>query len=291
MSMLKEKILQSAIRLFAEKGYQSTSIQDIADDCSIAKGSLYKHFSSKEELYINILEKRQQAMVEAVDRIRRMQLAPRDTFLEEIAYQFDFYVEHGYYISRDHNELPPVNNERIETVINQIRRNMFLYYGDILSRHYGPVIEDWKWDMTAMLSGLIREYTFHLLFGHKPMKKKQLALFIAERMDDLMQGLQARSSTPILTDNLMTEYLQVDLKRLYISLKVRSEALIDMVLSIIPDIAAPNQRKKELLEVASMLKDELAKEQPRSFLLRALIRDLEAESELSFYMNQLQQFI
>lgn len=172
MSVLKEKILESAIRLFAEKGYQATSIQDIADDCSIAKGSLYKHFSSKEELYISILEKRQQDMIDAVDHIRKMQLPTKETYLEELAYQFDFYMEHGYYISRDHNELPPVNNDKIESVLNGMRRSMFLYYQDILLRRYGPGIEEWKWDATAMLSGLIREYTFHLLFGYLPIDKK-----------------------------------------------------------------------------------------------------------------------
>ncbi|MFB5675080.1 TetR/AcrR family transcriptional regulator [Paenibacillus terreus] len=287
MSVLKEKILQSAIRLFAEKGYQATSIQDIADDCSIAKGSLYKHFGSKEELYISILEKRQQDMIDAVDRIRKMQLPKRETYLEEIACQFDFYVEHGYYISRDHNELPPVNNDKIENVLSRMRRSMFLYYQDILTRQYGQAIEQWKWDATAMLSGLIREYTFHLLFGYMPIDKKELALFLAERMDDLVEGLRKRSGPPLLTDELMTEYAQIDLKGLYASREGRREALIHKISSIIPDIAVPNQRKQELAEVTAMLQEESAQEQPRRFLQLALLRDLQSESELSFYANQL----
>ncbi|GIO34486.1 MULTISPECIES: TetR/AcrR family transcriptional regulator [Paenibacillus] len=291
MSVLKEKILQSAIRLFAEKGYQATSIQDIADDCSIAKGSLYKHFSSKEELYISILEKRQEDMVDAVDRIRIMQLPKRETYLEEIAYQFDFYVKHGYYISRDHNELPPVNNDKIESVLTRMRRSMFLYYQDMLIRHYGPAIDKWKWDATALLSGLIREYTFHLLFEGKPIGKKELALFIAERMDDLVEGLAKRSAPSLLTDELMTEYSRIDLKNVLDSRQGRKDELIERISSIIPDIAVPNQRKKELAEVAAMLREESAKDHPRTFLLRALIRDLESESELAFYANQLHPFI
>ncbi|MCM2998878.1 TetR/AcrR family transcriptional regulator [Paenibacillus cellulositrophicus] len=287
MSVLKEKILESAIRLFAEKGYQATSIQDIADDCSIAKGSLYKHFSSKEELYISILEKRQQDMIDAVDRIRKMQLPTKETYLEELAYQFDFYVEHGYYISRDHNELPPVNNDKIENVLNGMRRSMFLYYQDILLRRYGPGIEEWKWDATAMLSGLIREYTFHLLFGYLPIDKKRLAVFIADRMDDLMEGLARRPAPSLLTDELMTEYSQIDLKGLFASREGRKDALIQKIASIIPDIAVPNQRKNELAEVAAMLREESAKDQPRRFLQLALLHDLESESELSFYAKQL----
>ncbi|MUG23280.1 TetR family transcriptional regulator [Paenibacillus macerans] len=287
MSVLKEKILQSAIRLFAEKGYQATSIQDIADDCSIAKGSLYKHFGSKEELYISILEKRQQDMIDAVDRIQKMQLPKRETYLEELACQFDFYIEHGYYISRDHNELPPVNNDKIENVLSSMRKSMFLYYQDILTRQYGQAIEHWKWDAAAMLSGLIREYTFHLLFGYMPIDKKELALFIAERMDDLVEGLRKRSGPPLLTDELMAEYAQIDLKGVYASREGRREALIHKISSIIPDIAVPNQRKQELAEVTAMLQEESGQEQPRRFLQLALLRDLQSESELSFYANQL----
>ncbi|MED4953325.1 helix-turn-helix domain-containing protein [Paenibacillus macerans] len=287
MSVLKEKILQSAIRLFAEKGYQATSIQDIADDCSIAKGSLYKHFGSKEELYISILEKRQQDMIDAVDRIRKKQLPKRETYLEELDCQFDFYIEHGYYISRDHNELPPVNNDKIENVLSRMRKSMFLYYQDILTRQYGQAIEQWKWDAAAMLSGLIREYTFHLLFGYMPIDKKELALFIAERMDDLVEGLKKRSGPPLLSDELMAEYAQIDLKGLYASREGRREALIHKISSIIPDIAVPNQRKQELAEVTAMLQEESRRKQPRRFLQLALLRDLQSESELSFYANQL----
>ncbi|MHB0884889.1 MAG: TetR/AcrR family transcriptional regulator [Bacillota bacterium] len=45
-----EEILTAAIRLFQEKGYHATSMQDIADAVGLQKGSLYHHISSKEEL-------------------------------------------------------------------------------------------------------------------------------------------------------------------------------------------------------------------------------------------------
>lgn len=291
MSMLKEKILQSAIRLFAEKGYQATSIQDIADDCSIAKGSLYKHFDSKEELYISILEKRQQIMIDTVEKITQKGLPKRETFLEEIAYQFDFCIEHGYYISRDHNELPPVNSDKIGSVINQIRRNMFRYYQDILIRNYGSIVLRWKWDITALFSGMIREYTFHLLFGYRPLSQKELALFIADRMDDLIQGFDNHSPSPLLTDELMKEYSYVELKAVNETQEIRKSALFDTILSIIPDMAVPNLRKKELSEVLAMLREESTKKQPRGFLMHALLRDLASERELGFYISQLQQLI
>ena len=44
-----EKILDAAAALFAEKGYQSTTLQDIIDATGLSKGAVYHHFRSKEE--------------------------------------------------------------------------------------------------------------------------------------------------------------------------------------------------------------------------------------------------
>ncbi|MDR0443119.1 MAG: TetR/AcrR family transcriptional regulator, partial [Treponema sp.] len=46
----KQKILICALNLFCEKGYSETSIRDIALAVGIKAGSLYNHFSSKEEI-------------------------------------------------------------------------------------------------------------------------------------------------------------------------------------------------------------------------------------------------
>lgn len=44
------KILEVSKRLFLEKGYDNTKIQDIADELGMTKGAIYHHFESKEEI-------------------------------------------------------------------------------------------------------------------------------------------------------------------------------------------------------------------------------------------------
>ena len=46
-----ERILDTAQRLFLEKGYEQTTIQDIIENlCGLTKGAIYHHFKSKEEI-------------------------------------------------------------------------------------------------------------------------------------------------------------------------------------------------------------------------------------------------
>lgn len=49
-------ILETAERLFFEKGYEQTSIQDILDQLSLSKGGFYHHFTSKEAILAEICE-------------------------------------------------------------------------------------------------------------------------------------------------------------------------------------------------------------------------------------------
>jgi len=46
----KQEILDAALSLFSEKGYSKTSIRDIQDAVGIARGTMYYHFASKEEI-------------------------------------------------------------------------------------------------------------------------------------------------------------------------------------------------------------------------------------------------
>ena len=56
----KNEILDAAGILFTEKGYDNTSVTDIMNAVGIAKGTLYHHYKSKEDI-LNALIKRQTA--------------------------------------------------------------------------------------------------------------------------------------------------------------------------------------------------------------------------------------
>lgn len=51
MNKTKRKIFEASMKLFAEKGYDATSVEEITATVGVAKGTLYYHFSSKEEIF------------------------------------------------------------------------------------------------------------------------------------------------------------------------------------------------------------------------------------------------
>ena len=56
MNKTKRKIFETSMKLFAEKGYDATSIEEITATVGVAKGTLYYHFSSKEEIFNFLIE-------------------------------------------------------------------------------------------------------------------------------------------------------------------------------------------------------------------------------------------
>ncbi len=53
-----EQIIETAAKLFAEKGFDATSIDDIAEACGVAPGLIYHYFDSKSEILRALLERK-----------------------------------------------------------------------------------------------------------------------------------------------------------------------------------------------------------------------------------------
>lgn len=53
----REKILLAAARLFAERGYESTSLAEVARAAKVSKALIFWHFDNKQQLYLSALQK------------------------------------------------------------------------------------------------------------------------------------------------------------------------------------------------------------------------------------------
>jgi AcrR family transcriptional regulator len=59
----RESILEAANEVFGERGYEHVRIDDVATAAGISKALIYEHFSSKQDLYIELLNKAAQELL------------------------------------------------------------------------------------------------------------------------------------------------------------------------------------------------------------------------------------
>jgi len=78
MSDTKEKILMTALGLFAQNGYEATSVSAIAEALSLTKGALYRHYQNKREIFDAIVRR----MVEQDAESAKQNEVPEATFDE-----------------------------------------------------------------------------------------------------------------------------------------------------------------------------------------------------------------
>lgn len=87
----KERIIEEALTLFAEKGYQGTSVKNIADAVGIKDSSLYKHFKSKKAIFDTIV----QEMSVRMERMSRENGLPDENDMDEAAELYGSISENG----------------------------------------------------------------------------------------------------------------------------------------------------------------------------------------------------
>ena len=57
MGDTKEKILMTALQLFARNGYEAVSVRTIAEELGMTKGALYRHYKNKRDIFDSIVER------------------------------------------------------------------------------------------------------------------------------------------------------------------------------------------------------------------------------------------
>lgn len=74
MQPRKQHLIDTAYRLFNEHGYHATGIDRILSESGVSKATLYKHFRTKDELVVAVLQQRHEELIqglgEAIDQAR-----------------------------------------------------------------------------------------------------------------------------------------------------------------------------------------------------------------------------
>ncbi len=72
----RQQLLESALRVFSEKGYAATRLSDIAIAADVTRGAIYHHFGNKKELFIALFKDRADPYFQIVSEILSSDLSP-----------------------------------------------------------------------------------------------------------------------------------------------------------------------------------------------------------------------
>lgn len=113
----REIIIKAAGRLFREKGYEGTTVRDLAEAVKLQSGSLFFHFDTKEEILVALLEGGLRRAVAILDRHLANAVTPRERLsailhghLEAI---LDAERDAFYVVLRDWRTLSPPSRRKV----------------------------------------------------------------------------------------------------------------------------------------------------------------------------------
>ncbi len=131
VSVRRQELARQAARLFAERGYHGTSIDDLARAMGVQKGSLYAHISSKQDLLYETMRDGAEAFHGALDAIpdeapatEKIRLALRG-HLRAVAGQLDVatvFVQEWRYLEGERREEILAERRRYEERIRALFR-------------------------------------------------------------------------------------------------------------------------------------------------------------------------
>jgi AcrR family transcriptional regulator len=94
----REQILETAARLFAEHGYANADTQLLAEKLGVGKGTIYRYFPSKEEVFLAAADRVMHLLHERVDAGIRGIEDPLDRIAAAIHAYLAFFAEHPEFV-------------------------------------------------------------------------------------------------------------------------------------------------------------------------------------------------
>jgi AcrR family transcriptional regulator len=126
------EVREAAIRVFSAKGYSSASLQDIADEVGLLKGSLYHYIESKDTVLFEILENSHVQALEIMRETDALNLEPVERLRTYVRSLTAWYLSNRERASIYFTEWRYLSGEHRDAVQQQ-RREFLGYFRQILA--------------------------------------------------------------------------------------------------------------------------------------------------------------
>jgi AcrR family transcriptional regulator len=137
LAAIRESMLQKGRELFVAHGLKKTSIDDIVLACGIAKGSFYRFFASKEELYFEIMKQEEAHKIRLLCEIAEVDLPAKERVSRLFASSLEFYLQNDFFRSMH-------ERKDIIQLLRKIPREQLEEHIDSYHEQFLPIIMAWQ---------------------------------------------------------------------------------------------------------------------------------------------------
>lgn len=282
MTNKKKLIIEQALHLFASKGFESTSIQEITDACGMSKGSFYLSFKSKEELHFSIFEyffDKLSIRFKELDMVSN--LTPREKLQQFLMIQFEEIDSHADFILMQIREQTnPLNKNMIELLATMQKQHHAILQRTFTAA-YGKDIDLYVADLIVILKGFIHGYVEIILLHRHQLNFQQLSTFIMERLDDTVAGILTSQPEPFLNLAMLDENLLYDCH-----LNAPKHSLLQ-------DVQASKSKTldDDMRVTLDVIAEELKKDNPRIPVIKGMLANLSEDEHMHDLHQKLTSYL
>jgi AcrR family transcriptional regulator len=182
----RQQLLDVAARLFRERGYHVTSMRDIAHEVGMLSGSIYYHFSSKEDLLLAVYEEGLRHIAERVDAAVAARNTPWERLEAGCTAHLEALLELSDYTQVMIRVLPPEGGKVAERLL-ELRDQYEARFRELIDALALPEAADRRYLRLLLMGGLNWSHVWYRPGGDTP-------AMIAHRMIDLLRQRLDRSS-------------------------------------------------------------------------------------------------
>jgi TetR/AcrR family transcriptional regulator len=167
-------IFQAAIDVFSEKGFDKATMDDIAARANVAKGTIYYHFKSKEELFLFLVEEGVELLREGVDSKLSQDMAPAEKLELIVREQVSFFGRYSDFCVILLREAWGGEERQLE--FRKMIRSYMLLIEEVIKEgiDIGVFHDINPENAAAGIFGMISISALHILLGHKPYVEEEL---------------------------------------------------------------------------------------------------------------------
>ncbi|WP_185970988.1 TetR/AcrR family transcriptional regulator [Alkalicoccobacillus porphyridii] len=209
---MKHTIIDTALKLFSQEGYMTTSMQRIAEECRISKASLYKYFDSKEDLLIQVFENSLQKMFQRAQEITvDTSLSKKERLKQKIMLELEVNQEQRVFVDLIFRTMPLHQNPNVKELMRRTKAALLNWHKHSLLEAYGEDASSYIWDLVIVFQGTMREYIILMMNDHKDIDKTHIAKMLMAHLDMLVYS--TNKPKVVLTSELMSDYERFNVEK------------------------------------------------------------------------------